>query len=727
MNTSTPLSAKLYKHLLEVAQRIAGESDVNILCQEVLSEARKLTRADGGSIYLVTKDDTGKDAFLTFKQVVNRSLDINLSAFGNDQQILPPVPLWNADGSENHSHVAAHAYHKKELINIADTQEEERFDFRGTREFDERNGYFTRALLTVPMVDKHGSVIGMFQLINPVDKISGDFVDFPESWEAPVNILAQFAANALYTHQLHHRQNDLFITFASKKDTDSLLETILVNAKAIANADGGTLYLRSGKDKQEVMEYAYIINDSLGLRVDSQSGKSFKPVPLWREDGTANMENVASYVAHKLKVVNIDDVYHNDEFDFSGTFKVDEENKYRSTSILTIPLLDFHGTPIAVLQLINAKDNKTGEIISFSSKTQSLIESVANYAAIALNNRILIEDTNRLLNSMVHMFAKGIDAKSSHTSGHCENVPLLMDLFVEAAAQDTGKFANFCPSADQRFEIRFASWMHDCGKIATPDALLDKSTKLYRTFDTLETIRPRFAALRQESIRIMQAKIHERPDMQAALENMLSKQMDKLADDLKFIERINLGREMMTSNDNTRLHELSRRSWVDEQGNRKPLLTPEEIELLSIPKGTLSREEKAIINNHINVTIELLESLPFPRHLQNVPEFAGGHHEKMDGSGFPKGLKGDQMSIPAKMMAIADLFEALTANDKPYKQPMKISEVLLELKKRRDVGHIDSDLYQLFIRSGIWQTYAEKALIPEQQDFDQAKKLLGIQ
>ena len=266
--------------------------------------------------------------------------------------------------------------------------------------------------------------------------------------------------------------------------------------------------------------------------------------------------------------------------------------------------------------------------------------------------------------------------------------------------------------------------MHDCGKLATPDSVLDKATKLHLMQDGIETVKTRFAAamaqLELQFLRQTQAQ----PAQLNALQDVLAAELAALKDDCLFIEKANVGGEFMKPEDQAHVRRIAGRKWVDHLGMERPMLSEEEVKFLCIERGTLSFDERQKINDHMKVTVQMLESLPFPKNLKRVPEYAGGHHEKMDGTGFPRGLKREEMSWPARMMAIADVFEALTASDRPYKQPMKISQALGILQNMKRQNHIDPDLFDLFVMSRVWEKYARIYLRPEQLDITDAATYL---
>ena len=387
------------------------------------------------------------------------------------------------------------------------------------------------------------------------------------------------------------------------------------------------------------------------------------------------------------------------------------------------PLRNHEGMVIGVLQL--AYNHALPARLHRLGKHSDLIfQSLLTYAGIALSNLSQVQELKELLDAFIKVLAQAIDAKSPHTSAHCQRVPVITEMLAQAACEDNSDFADFSLDEDGWYELHVAAWLHDCGKLATPDSVLDKSTKLHTLHDRIDEVASRFAALRGEiQFRYEKACLLDPADEPASRERMEA-EISQLKEDLAFLERINRGGEAMAEADQQRVRDIAARRWTDAWGQKKPLLTDDEVYNLCIPRGTLTPEERQIINGHMDVTLDMLGSLPFPPKLRQVPEYAGGHHEKMDGTGFPLGLTRDQMSIPARIMAIADVFEALTAKERPYKTPLKLSEALAIMQRMRDNDHLDPDLYRLFIRSGVWRQYAAKHLDPVQLDVEDGSAFL---
>lgn len=502
---------------------------------------------------------------------------------------------------------------------------------------------------------------------------------------------------------------DITLSLSAERHLPRLYEQIITAAQDFTHADGGTLYILEGQESGQQLRFEVMRTLSLGIHSGGTSGQaiSLRPIPLWLEDGQANHQNVCAHVWHQGAPVNIPDAYEVEDFDFSGTRAFDRAMQYRTASLLTLPLQNHAGDIIGILQLVNARDPNTGLVQAFNPALEPVALALASSAAVTLDKQQLLQGHKDLLDAFIRTIAQAIDAKSAHTSAHCQRVPVLTELIAQAAcrAQD-GPLKDFTLDDEGWYELRVAAWLHDCGKLATPDSLLDKSTKLHALSDRIETIQARYAAL------IAQETLAAADRTDAGLQARIR----QWREDCDFLARANIGGEFMRPEDQQRVRDIALQTWMDHTGAVQPLLTAEEADMLCIARGTLNNAERLRINQHIDVTLQMLEVMPFPKTLARVPEYAGGHHEKIDGTGFPRGLTGDQMSWPARMMAIADIFEALTARDRPYKPPMPLSQALSILRDMRDRRHIDADLYALFLDARVWETYAREHLLPDQLD-----------
>ena len=519
--------------------------------------------------------------------------------------------------------------------------------------------------------------------------------------------------------------NSIGIALSKEQSNTRLLETILVAAKNITNADGGTIYLMQGEGKERILKFEIIRTDSLHLAMGGSTGAPipFYPVKLIGENGKPNDSMVVAYAALHDCTVNINDAYTVDGFDFSGTKDFDKKHGYRSQSFLTVPMKNHESEVIGVLQLINAQHKQQKSIIPFTDTDQNLVESLASQAAIALTNRQLINQLENLFESFIKLINTAIDDKSPYTGKHCERVPALTMMLAEAVNQTTtGPLKDFHMTELDRQELKIAGLLHDCGKVSTPVHVVDKSTKLHTIFDQIHMIDTRFEVLKRDAeIEILNAKLEGCKDSgaqdTAELEQQFQERVSKMNEERKFIRVCNIGKESMTPEDQERVRQIGTKyTWRNIVGKEVSFLTEDEINNLCIKSGTLTPEERNIINHHIVLTIKMLEALPWPKNLRNVPEYAGGHHERMDGKGYPRGLTREQMSVQARVMGIADIFEALTSADRPYKKGKTLTESLHILGKFRLNGHLDPDLFDIFVREKVYLEYAGQFLDQEQID-----------
>ena len=566
---------------------------------------------------------------------------------------------------------------------------------------------------------------------------------------------------------------EIGLALSAERDIDNLMERILLEAKGMGNADGGTLYIRTEED---TLKFEIVRTDSLDFKMGGTTGNEitedkFPPQQMYI-DGQPNHKGVVSHAALTGETIRIDDAYETEEYDFSGAKKMDEGTGYRSTSFLAVPLKNHQDHVIGVLQLLNALDPDSGAIIPFSEEIQPLIEALASQAAVAFENQQLLEAQVRLLDSFIELMATAVDAKSHYTGGHCVRVPVLTEMLSEAACKETeGPFADYDLNEDQRYELHIAAWLHDCGKVTTPEYVVDKATRLETITDRIHEIRMRFEVVKREAVMEYQQALLDGRGEKEKLKQELDLKLAQLDDDFAFLAECNVA-EFVPPEKTERVAEIARIEWTRtlddrlgiayEELRRKErfpqvqlpvreklladrqdhiveqdsvvhgadpknpygfkLSVPEhkynlgEVYNLCVQKGTLTNEERFKINDHIVQTIVMLQQLPFPKHLDKVPEIAGGHHEKMDGTGYPKGLDKSAMPIPARIMAIADIFEALTAADRPYKSPKTLSESIQIMSYMAKDAHIDDELFRLFLERGVYKQYAEEFLIDSQID-----------
>ena len=430
-----------------------------------------------------------------------------------------------------------------------------------------------------------------------------------------------------------------------------------------------------------------------------------------------------------------------------------------ATNAIAVPLLNRQQNLVGAMLLLRQAETDEARL--------SFIGALSGSAAVSLENQGLIKAQKKLFEAFIQLIAGAIDAKSQYTGGHCARVPELTKMLARAAcAENSGPYQDFKLTEDDWEAVHVAAWLHDCGKVTTPEYVVDKATKLETLYDRIHEIRMRFEVLKRDAeIACLKAMADGEPE--AGAREKLAAALAQLDDDYAFVATCNEGGEFMAPEHLERLQQIARRTWMrtlddrigisSEESLRKARTAPPvlpvsemliadrpdhlferqardrtapgnplgiqmqvpnllynkgELYNLSVARGTLAAEERYKINEHIVQTLIMLNQLPFPKHLRAVPEIAGGHHEKMDGTGYPRGLKREEMSPLARMMAIADIFEALTAVDRPYKKGKTLSEAIRIMSFMRNDRHIDPDLFELFLRAGIYREYAERFMQP---------------
>lgn len=533
----------------------------------------------------------------------------------------------------------------------------------------------------------------------PLSGGSNDYRAVKKFLDGLITEVQQFAENQRI---LIKKLTEIGTALSAEKNLDRLLEMIVDEACKFTNADAGALYILS--DDESELNFAIVQNNSLDLRLGGAGGEITWPaIKLKDAAGRVNIANVSAYVAVTGEPVNIADVYHAGEFNFEGTKKFDSRTGYRSRSMLVVPLRNHENDIIGVLQLLNALDPATGEIISFPPGYEDMVLSLASQAAIALSNNRLIFDLENLLESFVRTIATAIDEKSPYTGGHVRRVAqLTMTMARKINNVRYGKFAGTQLSDDQLRELRIAAWLHDVGKITTPEYVIDKATKLEAVHDRIHDVKTRMELIKKDYL----AKI-----IKNAHDVKIASKIEELDKDYEFLVEANSGSEFLDDDKIARIKEIAKRQW-NNNGQSNPLLSDEEVYHLCIRSGTLTQEERSIVNNHVLVTQKILSHLPFPKKMRHVADYAAAHHEKLDGTGYPLGLKGDQLSLQSRIIAIADIFEALTAKDRPYKKGKSVTEALEIMGRMARNKHIDAELYELFVQEKIYEEYARNNSVP---------------
>jgi HD-GYP domain-containing protein (c-di-GMP phosphodiesterase class II) len=539
---------------------------------------------------------------------------------------------------------------------------------------------------------------------------------------------------------------ELTTALAGERKFDVLLHRVLREASDAAGAKNGVVYLFE--------------ND----------GVTLKPVMQAWEAGTSgelppslSLADTANPVAVSIKQTGISGVHHLPADRPMGMEYLNIHFGMTPVMLVTEQLRNRAGATVGVMCLFMPGDARKP-----SQERLALVEAFAGAGAVAIDNQRLLLAQKALLESFIGLVAGAIDAKSPYTGGHCTRVPELTKMLARAACDAReGPFADFNINEDEWEALHIAGWLHDCGKVTTPEYVVDKATKLETIYDRVHEVRVRFEVLKRDA-EIACWKAIANGGNETELRAALQEQWRVLDEDYKFVATCNEGGEFMAPEKIERLKQIAARTWQRTLDDRigvsweerkrmdriapvplpavEPLLAdkPEhliergpldmmpadnqwgfklkvpahlynrgEIYNLCIARGTLTEEERYKINDHIMQTIVMLSKLPFPGALKAVPELAGGHHEKMDGTGYPKRLSRDQMSVQARIMAIADIFEALTAADRPYKKGKMLSEAVKIMGFMKKDQHIDPDLFELFLTSGVYKEYADRFLKPE--------------
>lgn len=537
--------------------------------------------------------------------------------------------------------------------------------------------------------------------------------------------------------------NDLILNQENHSD---VVEKIMDTAADICDADSYFFY---NVNDDKFLTLSYSISKSLHISRKGSDNMAYAPTIFLPEQKNKEQKTIAEDCFFTKGIINLNNIYANTKFDNSFFTEFDEDNDYSTVSILSFPITTRKGYIVGIAQFINPRD-ESGRTLTFTPDIQNYTISVCNLIGILLENKMLTEAYGQLLESFIEVLARAIDAKSPYTGAHCQRVPVIARLLATAAVQaDSGPLKDFEMSSDDWYALHIASWLHDCGKVTTPEYIVDKATKLETIYNRIHEIRNRFEILRRDAHIEYLKKRLKNVDTQERLQAEFVHKVKLLEKDYDFVAKCNIGDNELSQQDIAELERISRITFIryfsrikgiswaerdhitdleasDNPGlenllqNRPDHLFDKynrgELYNLEIPRGTINKEEREKINEHIVVTIDMLKALPFPKELSKVVEYAGAHHERIDGKGYPNGLTGAQMSIPAKIMAIADIFEALTANDRPYKEPKKLSEVLKIMQDMKNNGHIDPDLYKVFITSQVYMDYAEQYISPEQID-----------
>jgi HD-GYP domain-containing protein (c-di-GMP phosphodiesterase class II) len=566
------------------------------------------------------------------------------------------------------------------------------------------------------------------------------------------------------------------VALSAEKDWKALVSLIFQTAMNLVNADGGVLYLRDG----EALEVEMVSVGSRNLVLGGLSGSAVPQIKFKPEDAPSlssdSVLRPAGEAFLSRKILSLADC----SLTLFPLGQPEEPEAYAVNSLIAAPIVNHRGEIFGVIQLLNAMSEGAEASEGGGRSAADFVGSLAAQAAVTLDNRALLHSLQDLFDSLVQMVAASIDAKSPYTAGHCRRVPILTELLAQAAHEATqGSLSDFrMESPWQWRQLWIASWLHDCGKVTTPEHIVDKGAKLETIYNRIHEIRTRFEVLRRDAeIAYLQGIIQGEEDA-SVLRQRFDACLAQLEDDFDFIAQCNVGAEFMTNEDERRIRKIAERVWMRHYSDRvglsedelrrknaceepdlptpEPLLSDKadqilertkdysylkyangdpleapahewnkgELYNLRIRRGTLTLEERFKIREHTLSGLEMLSKIPFPPHLSRVTDIAMAHHETLDGSGYPLKKHGAQLSVEARILAIADIFEALTASDRPYKKAKTVFETLEIMRRMRDEGRIDADLFDIFLTSGAFRQYARDYLAPEQNDVEDVSPYL---
>ena len=487
---------------------------------------------------------------------------------------------------------------------------------------------------------------------------------------------------------------EIGIALSSELRLERLLDKTLTIARQLTGADAGTLYMV----EENSLVFKILQNESLNIHRGGSTG-----TPIGLEPVRMDPKNVSAWAALNGKTIRIGDVYASEDFDFSGPRRYDKMTGYHSRSMLVVPMRNHRGECLGVLQLINAIDPVSRSIVAFSDEDVNLSESLASQAAVAMSNARLIDETRSLFDAIIRVLAMAVDQKSPHTGNHVQRVAEL-NLFLAQAInrKNSGPLKQTRFTAQEMEAIRVAGWLHDVGKVTTPVWIMEKSRKLETIFDRIHLIETRFdlirSTLRRQGAERQLALARQGAD-DSRLDQVdaeLGEALKALDQDLEIIRKCNQPQEQMEDGRLEALKAIAAKTY-DHDGQKRPYLTANEMYHLSIRRGSLTPEELELMRDHVQLTKKILAHVPFTGALQKVPLYASQHHEKLNGSGYPDGLKGDAIPLPSRILAVADMYEALSAKDRPYKKAIPEEQVIAMLQEAADQGELDADIVAMIV------------------------------
>ena len=467
------------------------------------------------------------------------------------------------------------------------------------------------------------------------------------------------------------------LSLSAERDREKLLSQILDTAMDLARCDAGTLYLL----EDDGLHFCRMVTRSMGIRQGGHAAPiTLPPVPL-------EPSYVCSWVVLNNSPINVSDVGTDTRFNFSGSAKYDEMTGYRTKTMLVVPLANDRGDLIGAMQLINAL-NEEGETVPFDSGAELLVSAISSQAAISITNMLYAEQITSLLDSLVGALSAAIDERTPYNANHTRNMVKYASRFLDWLDR-AGSEYRF--DSDKRRTFLLSVWLHDVGKLVVPLEVMDKDSRLG---PALDDIRERFRIMALlDRIALLEGRLNEAQASALAAAR---------TEGMTLIEKVNKA-GFLPDEDLARVDALAARRWTDESGVDRPWLTEEEHQALSIRKGTLTPEERSVMESHASVTARILEHVSFPKIYAQVPKWAAAHHEYLNGKGYPRHLSAEDIPWEVRLLTILDVFDALTARDRPYKAPMPVEKALAILHSMVQEGSLDGNILALYEASRAWE------------------------
>jgi len=492
------------------------------------------------------------------------------------------------------------------------------------------------------------------------------------------------------------------MALSNEKNIDVLLELILEKVKKLTRSDGGTLYLLNRE--KDALEFKVVQTDTLNIKMGGTNNPiEWKPLPLYTKNGEKNMHMAAVAAVFEDRVINIADVYTEKGYDFSGTKSFDSNTGYRSSSMLIVPLKSHENETIGVLQLINKK-NRHGNTVLFNRLDEHVATILASQAAIVFTKQQFINDMEKLFESFLHSINVAIEDKSKYTAGHIHKMVSITMMLVDAVNRDRDVFKNISFSKEEIRQIKMAALMHDVGKIVIPEYVVDKATRLQTIYDRIGTIKAKKEIRKRDVIiKCLTGKRYSEVLFKTILSKDCAEELERIEREYRFLESINSESEYLSDEKIEELERVAKNTIDIDGGGSVPWIDGDELANLSIRRGTLTEKEREIINNHAMTGLKMLKQLPFPSGYTRIPEIAAAHHEKLNGTGYPLGLKESEIPLEARILAVADIFEALTASDRPYKKAMSLEKSMSILKEMANENELDKDIVDLLFKNDLYK------------------------